>query len=128
MFKAKLALDEFACLRRCRWSKYSQMTHRMYSAKSSPFDPRKATASDLQELLQASKVTSVQLVKIDLKQIEQYNGYLKAVISTAPQSTLLDKAEKSDAECAGWKVRSSLHGIPILIKASSRCMQTFQTS
>ena len=104
------------------------MAHSMDSAIPSPFDPRTATASDLQELLQASMVTSFQLVKIYLQQIEQYNGYLKAVISTAPESALLDRAEKLDAERAGQKVRSSLHGIPILIKASSQCMETFQTS
>ena len=92
----------------------------MDSPKPSPFDPRTATASDLQELLRASKVTSVQLIKIYLKQIEQYNGYLKAVISTAPESAVLDRAEELDAERAGGKVRSSLHGIPILIKANSR--------
>ena len=100
----------------------------MNSAKPFPFDPRTATASDLHELLQASKVTSVQLVKIYLKQIGQYNGYLKAVISTVPESSLLDKAEKLNAKRAGRNVRSSLHGIPILIKASSRCMEKFQTS
>ena len=104
------------------------MIHRMDSAKPSLFDPRTATASDLQELLRASKVTSVQLIKIYLKQIEQYNGYLKAVISTAPESALLDKAEDLDAERAEGKERSSLHGIPILIKANSRCMETFQIS
>lgn len=103
------------------------MIHRMGSAKPFPFDPRTATASDLQALLRASKVTSVQLVKVYLKQIEQYNGYLKAVISTAPESALLDEAEKLDAERGGREVRSSLHGIPILIKASSRCMETLPT-
>ena len=100
----------------------------MDSAKPSPFDPRIATASDLQELLRASKVTSVQLVKIYLEQIEQYNSYLKAVISTAPESAILDKAEKLDAERAEGNVGSSLHGIPILIKANSLCMGTFQDS
>lgn len=100
----------------------------MDNTKPSPFDPRTATASDIQELLQASKVTSVQLAKIYLEQIEQYNGYLKAVISTAPESALLDKAKQLDAERAECNVRSSLHGIPILVKASSRCIETFQTS
>ncbi|KAK0507196.1 hypothetical protein JMJ35_010234 [Cladonia borealis] len=103
--QSKLSLGEVASVRRCHWPKHS-----------SPFDPRTATASDLQELLRASKVTSVQLVKIYLKQIEQYNSYLKAVISTAPKSAILDKAEKLDAERAEGNVRSSLHGIPILIK------------
>ena len=101
------------------------MTHRMDSAKPSPFDRRIAAAWDPQELLRVSNVTSVQLVKIYLKQMEQCNCNLKAVISTAPELALLDKAEKSDADRAGGKVCSSLHGIPILIQASSHCMETF---
>ena len=109
-------------------AKASQINNKMDSAKPSSFDPRTATASDLQELLRAAKVTSVQLVKIYLKQIEQYNSYHKAVISTAPVSAILNKAEKLDAERAEGNVRSSLHGIPILIKASSLSMGTSQDS
>ncbi len=68
-------------------------------------------------LLQASKVTSVQLIEIYLKQIELYNGYLKAVISTAPKSALLEKAKNLDVERSQGKMRSRLHGIPVLVKA-----------
>ena len=89
----------------------------MANAEPSPFDPRTATASDIQTLLQASEVTSVQLIEIYLKQIELYNGYLKAVISTAPKSDLLEKAKKLDAERSQGKMRSRLHGIPVLVKA-----------
>ena len=61
-------------------------------------------------------MTSIQLIEIYLKQIEQYNGYLKAVISTAPRSALLNKAKQLDAERSEGNVRSSMHGVPILVK------------
>ena len=125
---SKLALGEVASARRCRWPKHSQINHRMDSAKPSPFDPRIATASDLQELLRVSKVTSAELVKIYPKQIELYNSYLKALVSTAPESALLNTAEKLDVERAEGNVRTSLHGVPVQIKASPRWMGTFQDS
>ena len=82
----------------------------MASAKPSPFDRRIAAAWDPQELLRVSKVRNVQLVKIYLKQTEQGNGNLKAVISTAPELALLDKLEKSDADRAGGKCARACMG------------------
>lgn len=79
-------------------------------------DPRTATASHLQALLQSSSLTSVQLVQLYTRQIEACNGYLHAVISNAPASLLLGQASRLDGERAQGRVRSSMHGIPILIK------------
>lgn len=76
-----------------------------------------ATAEGLQQLLSSSAdVTSKDLVKIYLSQIKRYNDYLKAVISTAPESLLLERAGMLDEERRNGKLRGPLHGIPILIK------------
>ncbi|ATY58913.1 amidase family [Cordyceps militaris] len=56
------------------------------------------------------------LVKLYMERIETYNGYLRAVIGTPPTHLLLEAATKLDDERAQGKVRSSMHGIPILIK------------
>ncbi|KAG8161020.1 hypothetical protein KVR01_009284 [Diaporthe batatas] len=88
----------------------------MDQSASRPFDLRVVTASDLQGLLQDGKTTSVELVELHLKQIETYNGYLHAVISTAPKASLLKAAEKLDQERKEGKVRSPIHGIPVLVK------------
>lgn len=79
-------------------------------------DPRVTTASELQKLLQDSKVTSFQLVETYLKQIETHNRYLHAVISTAPKESLLKQAKRLDQERGQGLVRSTMHGIPILVK------------
>jgi len=88
----------------------------MENSPSHPFDPRVVTASELQSLLQDRKTTSVQLVEFYLEQIETYDGYLHAVISTAPKASLLEEAERLDQERKQGMVRSPMYGIPILVK------------
>lgn len=85
------------------------------------FDPRVATASELRKLLEDSKVTSFQLVLDYLKEIEVNNGYLHAVITTAPRESLLEQAKKLDQERRQGTVRSTMHGIPILVKVWVHC-------
>lgn len=80
------------------------------------FDILTATADDLQRELSSGGINSKQLVKIYLSQIERHNDYLKAVISTAPEALLLERAAILDDERQRGKLRSPLHGIPILVK------------
>lgn len=76
-----------------------------------------ATADELQHLLSSSSdIDSKHLVKLYLAQIKRYNDYLKAVVNTAPESLLLERAGLLDDERKRGKIRSPLHGIPILIK------------
>ena len=51
-----------------------------------PFDVLITPAAALQSLLRSGQLTSAQLGEIYLAEIEKHNGYLKAVIATAPQS------------------------------------------
>ncbi|KAL8657006.1 MAG: hypothetical protein Q9226_002348 [Calogaya cf. arnoldii] len=71
-----------------------------------PFDVPTTTASDLARLLLAGKVTSAQLIEIYLAEIEKNNGYLKAVISTAPKDSLIEKAKALDEEFANGGPRA----------------------
>ncbi|KAF2756644.1 amidase signature enzyme [Pseudovirgaria hyperparasitica] len=61
-------------------------------------------------------ITSVDLVNIYLDEIERHNGYLKAVICTAPRKGLEQQASQLDEARRAGRLRSRLHGIPILIK------------
>lgn len=88
----------------------------MRNSPSHPFDPLVATASELQSSLQDLKITSVQLIELYLERIKTYDGYLHAVISTAPKASLLEEAERLDQERKRGIVRSPMHGIPILVK------------
>ena len=81
-----------------------------------PFNPLTATAADLQERLNNGSITSKEIVKQYLSQIERYNGYLNAVIATTPEDLLYQRASELDDERANGSVRGPLHGIPILIK------------
>jgi hypothetical protein len=78
-----------------------------------------ATATELQTGLTAGKFNSSQLIDLYLDQITQHNGYLKAVIETAPRSLLQQEANRLDLERADGKLRGPLHGIPILLKVLS---------
>ncbi|KAK5992138.1 putative amidase [Cladobotryum mycophilum] len=62
-------------------------------------------------LLQVSTVS-----KAYLSQIKRHNDYLRAVINTAPESLLLERAHMLDEERKQGNIRGPLHGIPILIK------------
>lgn len=74
------------------------------------------TVGQLNKLLTVGEITSVQLVEACLTAIETYDGYLHAIISAAPRKTALERARALDDERANGKIRSGLHGIPILVK------------
>ena len=83
---------------------------------SAPFDTLTTTATELQESLKSGQLTSVQVVETYLSEINKYNGWLKAVICTAPPLDLIKKARELDDERADGATRSHLHGLPILVK------------
>ncbi len=75
-----------------------------------------ATIEELQHLLSTRSVDSQHLVKIYLAQIERHDGYLRAVINTAPKNLLLQRAKMLDQEREYGKIRGPVHGIPLLVK------------
>jgi amidase len=76
-----------------------------------------ATAGEIQKLLtHESGLTSRALVDRYLAQIQQYDNYYRAVISTSPLNVLYQRADLLDAERKAGKIRGPLHGIPILVK------------
>ncbi|KAI4220073.1 MAG: hypothetical protein LQ349_008177 [Xanthoria aureola] len=83
---------------------------------AAPFDVLTTTASELQILLASGTVTSAQLIEVYLAEIERNNGYLKAVICTAPKNSLIEKASALDRERSSGTTRSHLHGLPMLVK------------
>ena len=78
------------------------------------FDPLVATASQLQILLSAGQLTSVELCRVYLDQIREHDHYLKAVLAVAP--TALSQAAVLDEERLQGRVRGPLHGVPVIIK------------
>ena len=74
------------------------------------------TAAELEKDLACGNLTSVDLVNACLDQIDQHDGYLHAMISVAPRASLVQQAQKLDDERKNDKIRSKLHGIPVLVK------------
>ncbi|PYI09724.1 amidase [Aspergillus sclerotiicarbonarius CBS 121057] len=77
-----------------------------------------ATATQLGQLLQTGSITSVDLVEAYLAQINKHNHAglgLRALISVNPDTALAQAADR-DRERAQGRVRSPLHGIPIIVK------------
>ncbi|KAI1127061.1 amidase signature domain-containing protein [Nemania abortiva] len=77
------------------------------------------TATELQDLLKTGELTSVNLIKETLAQINSHNTnglMLKALISTAPEDKLIDTAAALDAERSKGELRGPFHGIPVLLK------------
>lgn len=66
--------------------------------------------------LMSGRLTSVHLVEKCLSRISKYDGYLHAVISSAPKQIALSRAKELDSELLNGKVRGVFHGIPILVK------------
>ncbi|EHK23114.1 uncharacterized protein TRIVIDRAFT_191664 [Trichoderma virens Gv29-8] len=73
-----------------------------------------ATAEDLQQLLKAGELTSVELVDRCFAQIDRHDNYLRAVLQRNPHARTV--AATLDLERKNGHLRGPLHGIPILIK------------
>jgi amidase len=82
-----------------------------------------ATSTELQKMLADGSIRSIDLIGLYLAQIERDNHTglkLNAMISVTPEHVLRQVATSLDEERASGKVRSSLHGIPITVKASNK--------
>ena len=89
---------------------------------STRLDPLTVTVGDLAELLNSKQTTSVDLVELYLDQITRHNHdgmRLNAVISTAPKTDVIERARHLDSERLQKGSRSSLHGIPMIVKVKS---------
>ena len=70
----------------------------------------------LQNLLENGRTTSVNLVDSYLAQVHKHDGYLHAMLSMPSRDSLRNAAAKLDEERLRKKIRSPLHGIPIVVK------------
>ena len=80
------------------------------------FDTLHADTEYLQGMLREKKLTSAQIVQKYFSQINRYDPIINSLISVAPQDVVLHVAKTLDEEREAGKVRSSLHGIPIVLK------------
>ncbi len=84
------------------------------SADAPAFDIEEKTILEMQAAMQSGVVTSRQLVEIYLQRIEDIDGRLNSIIELNPDALVI--ADQMDKARAQGKIRSRMHGIPVLIK------------
>jgi hypothetical protein len=83
------------------------------------FNPLTTSAAQLRDLLHSGQISSFEIVNTYVTQIEQHNHAglkLNALITVAPLDLLQRTARALDQERKEGRVRSELHGIPIVLK------------
>lgn len=86
------------------------------AALQAPVDITKMDVYDLQEAMDVGILNSELLVNLYLERIEQYDGLFNAINQINDEA--IKEAKKLDQERAAGKVRSKLHGIPIVVKTN----------
>lgn len=78
------------------------------------FEIEEATVADINKSLETGEITSRQLVEIYLERIKTIDPKINSIIELNPDALAI--ADQMDKERKSGKVRSALHGIPIVIK------------
>jgi amidase len=114
-----------APLSSCVQSTVSTSTPKDYSA----FELNEVSITELQERMSSGALTSAEITQKYLDRIgriDKKGPELRAVIEINPDA--LDIARQMDAERKSGKIRSSLHGIPVLIKDNIDTGDKMQTT
>ncbi|BCS25086.1 amidase family protein [Aspergillus puulaauensis] len=85
-----------------------------------------ASIDDLQQLLSAGKLTTVDLLQCYLERIHQTDSYLNAIIQHNPDAYKI--ARSLDQERASGRVRGPLHGIPFVVKDNIATKDRMETT
>ncbi len=78
------------------------------------FDVEEKTVSELQEAMKNGQISSKELTQKYIARIKELDGKLNSVVEINPDAISI--AENLDKERKNGKIRSPLHGIPVLIK------------
>ncbi|HVE60060.1 MAG TPA: amidase [Pyrinomonadaceae bacterium] len=78
------------------------------------FDLNEITVSELQNKMKSGELTARRIVEIYLERIKELDPKIHSVIEVNPDALAI--ADQMDKERKKGKIRSPLHGIPILIK------------
>jgi Asp-tRNA(Asn)/Glu-tRNA(Gln) amidotransferase A subunit family amidase len=73
------------------------------------------TVPELGQLIQAGEISSLELTRLYLSRLKQYDSKLFCVI-TLTEELALEQARRADEEIAGGNYRGPLHGIPYGLK------------
>lgn len=85
----------------------------VFAISKAPIDITKLDINGLNEALNKEIITSEDLINLYLDRIKEYSNY-NSIITI--NENALNEAKKLDEERASGKIRSLLHGIPIIVK------------
>lgn len=90
------------------------MSKNLKASTNQIFDVEEKTVLELQEAMRKGDITSKQLCEIYLNRIKQIDGKINSIIEVNPDALAI--AEQIDTERQSGKIRSPMHGVPIIIK------------
>lgn len=97
-----------------------------FALTKAPIDITKETVASLSKALNEEIITSEQLINIYLERIKEYNDQYNALITI--NENAINEAKELDKERQNGNIKSSIHGIPIIVKDNIDVLGTATTA
>lgn len=97
-----------------------------FALTKAPIDITKETVTSLSKALNEEIITSEQLINIYLERIKEYNNQYNALITI--NENAINEAKELDKERQNGNIKSSIHGIPIIVKDNIDVLGTATTA
>ena len=98
----------------------------VFALTKAPIDITKETVASLSKYLDEEIITSEQLINIYLERINEYNAQYDALITI--NENAINEAKELDKERQNGNIKSSIHGIPIIVKDNIDVLGTATTA
>lgn len=98
----------------------------VFALTKAPIDITKETVTSLSKALNEEIITSEQLINIYLERINEYNAQYDALITI--NENAINEAKELDKERLNGNIKSSIHGIPIIVKDNIDVLGTATTA
>lgn len=97
-----------------------------FALTKAPIDITNETVTSLSKALNEEIITSKQLINIYLERINEYNAQYDALITI--NANAINEAKELDKERQNGNIKSSIHGIPIIVKDNIDVLGTATTA
>lgn len=98
----------------------------VFALTKAPIDITNETVTSLSQALNEEIITSEQLINTYLERINEYNAQYDALITI--NENAINEAKKLDKERQNGNIKSSIHGIPIIVKDNIDVLGTATTA
>lgn len=98
----------------------------VFALTKAPIDITNETVTSLSQALNEEIITSEQLINIYLERINEYNAQYNALITI--NENAINEAKELDKERQNGNIKSSIHGIPIIVKDNIDVLGTATTA